>query len=148
MRRLKQISNICVLIIDNKGYNSHYIHLKESIAQISFFCIYFILSEYKFIRQKDQFEAILLNIDLDTKFFWTFGTNITLLRVNSLSDVIFNAIFPCPSTFVVEEFPMKSFSPLITSNRKWTFPFRSKHVEQPQCHPTMSIFISDTSLEK
>ena len=48
-----------LLVIINSRKNSYYIHLKQTITQISFAHIHSTLKKWKFIRLKNQLETIL-----------------------------------------------------------------------------------------
>ena len=59
IRWLKHVNRRCTLIIINSRKSSHYIHLKQAIAQISFAHIHSTFKEWKFIRFKYQLETLL-----------------------------------------------------------------------------------------
>ena len=61
------------------------------------------------------FYKLSLSYELETKFLRMLGTWSTLLRVSSLLEVNLRIIFPCPSTFEVEELPINNCSPLETN---------------------------------
>jgi len=112
LKHIRRRDNFIIILII--GYNSHYIHFKEVITEISLSYKHTTFRGYKFITLKNHLKLFLLNNKSDTQLFLISVTCNTLLRVWSFLEIIFSMTFLTPSILEVNEFPMWRFSPSIS----------------------------------